>query len=242
MFFIAAFNASIQNARILFSLKISAITDDFAIECDACKFRHVAGETTLVYDYTLLRSAQQHRNRERQAQILHDDYVDEAKGYKYCIIRSTLKPLELFDKHNARKTGRQRAVQSLQAAHNSIKKSDAPRGSASGSEPKSGGSIPNSPTARASTSARSTRNLKANASSAGLNWTPTAKRGKGELQRKLHHTLPVKFLWTLTTDNATLLCKAHNAAKAEKWPGAYYEDAERVAFAACRHRLSNPER
>ncbi len=38
----------------------------------------------------------------------------------------------------------------------------------------------------------------------------------------LDHTLPALYLWPLTTENATLLCQDHNAAKAEKWPSEFY--------------------
>ena len=42
----------------------------------------------------------------------------------------------------------------------------------------------------------------------------------------LDHTLPALYLWPLTTENATLLCKKHNSEKAEKWPGDYYSKSE----------------
>lgn len=42
----------------------------------------------------------------------------------------------------------------------------------------------------------------------------------------LDHTLPVFYLWPLTTKNATLLCKKHNAEKAGKWPSEYYTSVE----------------
>lgn len=42
----------------------------------------------------------------------------------------------------------------------------------------------------------------------------------------LDHTLPAKFLWPMTTANATLLCQRHNAEKAEKWPSEFYTDQE----------------
>lgn len=51
----------------------------------------------------------------------------------------------------------------------------------------------------------------------------------GEASQKLgnlDHTLPVFYLWPLTTNNATLLCRDHNGEKAEKWPGAFYTDQE----------------
>ena len=40
----------------------------------------------------------------------------------------------------------------------------------------------------------------------------------------MDHTLPVYYLWPLTTDNATLLCRKHNGEKSGKWPSEYYSD------------------
>lgn len=41
----------------------------------------------------------------------------------------------------------------------------------------------------------------------------------------LDHTLPVKYLWPLTT-GATLLCAECNNAKHERWPSEFYEQAK----------------
>lgn len=45
-------------------------------------------------------------------------------------------------------------------------------------------------------------------------------------ERPLDHTLPAVFLWPLTTENATLLCREHNGEKSGKWPSEYYSDNE----------------
>jgi hypothetical protein len=47
-----------------------------------------------------------------------------------------------------------------------------------------------------------------------------------EKERPLDHTLPISYLWPLTTDNATLLCRVHNAEKSGKWPSEYYSKDE----------------
>ena len=43
-----------------------------------------------------------------------------------------------------------------------------------------------------------------------------------ERERPLDHTLPVSWLWPLTTENATLLCASCNGKKSGTWPGAFY--------------------
>ena len=45
-------------------------------------------------------------------------------------------------------------------------------------------------------------------------------------ERPLDHTLPAVFLWPLTTENATLLCREHNGGKFSNWPSAYYSEDE----------------
>ena len=47
-----------------------------------------------------------------------------------------------------------------------------------------------------------------------------------DTERPLDHTLPIVFLWPLTTENATLLCREHNGEKSDKWPSEYYLDNE----------------
>ena len=77
-------------------VKDQEITDDFKIVYDVCAFEHTAGETTLVYDYDLRDTRNDSIIESGKFETLHDDYIEEAKGYKYCIICATLKPLELL--------------------------------------------------------------------------------------------------------------------------------------------------
>lgn len=43
-----------------------------------------------------------------------------------------------------------------------------------------------------------------------------------EAERPLDHTLPVSWLWPLSTENATLLCRECNGEKADQWPDQFY--------------------
>jgi hypothetical protein len=47
-------------------------------------------------------------------------------------------------------------------------------------------------------------------------------REKGVREWTLDHTLPVKYLWPVTTQTATLLCNECNNLKHEKWPSEFY--------------------
>ena len=50
--------------------------------------------------------------------------------------------------------------------------------------------------------------------------------GRGKGRYGLDHTLPAKYLWPLTTANATLLCEDCNNAKHDKWPSQFYKPAQ----------------
>ena len=41
-----------------------------------------------------------------------------------------------------------------------------------------------------------------------------------------YHTLPVYYLWPLSTENATLLCHDCNGKKSGTWPSKFYSDAQ----------------
>jgi hypothetical protein len=99
----------------------SAITDDFEIICPACQFRHAAGEASHIYDYDLRDTRDNSIIESGSFEVLHDDYIEEAKSFKYCIICAALKPIELFDKHSSRKTGRQGECNLCKQIYNSIK-------------------------------------------------------------------------------------------------------------------------
>jgi len=51
---------------------------------------------------------------------------------------------------------------------------------------------------------------------------PLTYRLRGAKEYDLDHTLPAKYLWPLTTSNATLLCSECNNAKHDKWPSEFY--------------------
>ena len=203
----------------------SEITDDFDIACGVCNFRHAAGEVSRIYDYDLRDKRDESVIESGSFEVLHDDYVNEAKGYKYCVICATLKPIELFDRHSARKTGRQGECNLCKQIYNSIKNQTrlADQHREASQRRRLYTELTNSP--RIDIGAIYEK-FDSKCFKCWLELDSDREKGKGELRGNLDHTLPAKFLWPLTTHNATLLCKAHNAEKAEKWPGEYYTDAE----------------
>jgi hypothetical protein len=220
------------------------ITDTFNIVCPACKFEHAAGETSIIYDYDLRDRRDNSIFESGKFEILHDDYVQEAKGYKYCIICSTLKPIELFDKHGARQTGRQGECNLCKRLYNSIKNQTrlAEQHREASQKRRLYTELASNPRIDIGKIYERFNNR---CFKCGKELSEDREKGARELRGNLDHTLPAKWLWPMTTDNATLLCKGHNGAKAEKWPRDYYNEAELRKLAPLvgidYHTLKGPE-
>ncbi len=198
---------------------------DFEIACPSCGIVMLSGDETQFYAYKLEDRRDNSIIEEGTFTILHDAYIEEAQEYKYCIICNTIKPLDLFDRHSARKSGHQGECRLCKAVYNSIKNktrlTDQHR--------------------EASQKRRMYLNLSGNAKIESeeiyKRFDYRCFKCKKDLrkvdakERPLDHTLPVVFLWPLTTENATLLCREHNGEKSGKWPSAYYSDNELRALA-----------
>lgn len=199
------------------------IGEDFSIECPACGYVHESGGETKFYDYSM------DVNDDRGVPvsvatgsftIYHDDYIAEAKQYKYCIVCNTLKPLEYFDKHSSRASGRQGECRLCKKAYNEIKNgtrlSDQHREAAQ--KRRLLLDIAGSPKIN-SREIESRYGQKCFCCGKDLSMV-TDKR-----EKPLDHTLPVYYLWPLSTENATLLCRECNGNKSGAWPSDFYDDA-----------------
>ena len=152
--------------------------------------------------------------------ILHDDYIGEAQRLKYCLLCYARKPLELFDKHGSRQSGRQGECRLCKTIYNGIKNQSRV-------------------TDQHREAAQRRRLYKRLAGETGkidsraifvkfdgmcfkcsreLRYTAT-----GQKDFHLDHTLPARLLWPLSTDNATLLCPICNNEKHDLWPSAFYD-------------------
>lgn len=197
------------------------IESDFEIECPSCGYKLKSGEETKFYDYKLMNTKEDKVIEEGEFTILHDDYLDEARKYKYCIVCNTIKPIELFDVHRPRKSGRQGECRLCKAVYNSIKNqtriTDQHREAAQKRKmylDLSGGQKINSKIIH--------ERFQDKCFKCGKDLTNVTS----SKERPLDHTLPIYYLWPLTTDNATLLCMDHNAEKSGKWPSEYYPPSE----------------
>jgi hypothetical protein len=197
------------------------IGESFEIACPACGETLRSGDETSFYSYTLEDLRDNSTIEDGQFTILHDDYVAEAQEYKYCIVCNTLKPLEFFDHHGARKSGRQGECRLCKAVYNAIKNqtrlTDQHREAAQKRRlylDLSGGKKIDSRAVFERFNHRCFRCGK------------DLRDIEDEKERPLDHTLPAFYLWPLTTENATLLCREHNGEKSGKWPSEYYSVAE----------------
>ncbi len=197
--------------------------EDFSIVCPVCGYVHESGGETKFYDYSMDVNDEDGNPvsvATGEFTIYHDDYVEEAKEYKYCIVCNTMKPLEYFDRHSSRASGRQGECRLCKKAYNEIKNgtrlSDQHR-----------------------EAAQKRRLLLDVAGSPKINSREIEARygqkcfccGKDlsdvtdKREKPLDHTLPVYYLWPLSTENATLLCRDCNGSKSGTWPSEFYNDS-----------------
>ena len=196
------------------------LNEFFELLCERCGHVHRFGEDEVFYDYKLKNTESDEVLEEGTFSILHDDYVNEAKDYKYCIICCTLKPLDQFDKHNTRRSKRQGECRLCKAVYNSLKNPTRTRDQHREAAQKrrlyvelaGGGRIDSSEVYR---------RFSYKCFKCGADLSQDIQ-GNSVLRGNLDHTLPAKFLWPLTTENATLLCQEHNMEKSDKWPSEFY--------------------
>jgi endogenous inhibitor of DNA gyrase (YacG/DUF329 family) len=200
-------------------VRTDEITDAFNIECPTCSFNMKSGEETKFYDYELFHKVEKKVIEKGEFSILHDDYLNEAQDYKYCIICNTIKPLHLFDKHSSRKSRRQGECRLCKGVYNSIKNqtriTDQHREAAQKRRlyiDLAGG--------QKIDSKKILDRFNHKCFKCGKDLSEVEKPS----ERPLDHTLPAYYLWPLTTENATLLCQKHNGEKSGKWPSEYYEE------------------
>jgi hypothetical protein len=199
------------------------ISEYFEIQCPTCNFIHKYGEETKFYDYQLKNFNTGKIVESGPFAILHDDYIAEAGRYKYCIICSTIKPVEYFDRHSARKSGRQGECRLCKQVYNTIKNQT--RTTDQHREAAQKRRLYVELTGMGKIESQSIyERFGYKCFMCGKDLSSDLQLGTTVLGGNLDHTLPALYLWPLTTSNATLLCKEHNAEKAEKWPSEYYAD------------------
>ena len=207
--------------RFLF-VREDEISEYFEIECDECGFMHKYGEESTFYEYDLKTLADDKIVESGEFTILHDDYIEEAGLYKYCIICCSLKPVEFFDRHSARQSSHQGECRLCKQAYNAIKNQTRTADQHREAAQKCRLYVELSGTEKIDSKAIYER-YDHNCFVCGKDLSADIQSGATVRGGNLDHTLPALYLWPLTTNTATLLCKEHNAEKAEKWPGTFYD-------------------
>lgn len=198
------------------------IRDDFEIICPSCNMVMRSGDESKFYDYELVdkRTTPPDVIETGEFTILHDDYIQEAQEYKYCIICSTIKSLDLFDRHRSRKSGRQGECRLCKKVYNSIKNQTRLTDQHREAAQKRRMYLDLSGNTKID-SEQTHERFKYRCFKCGKDL-----RNVSAKERPLDHTLPAVYLWPLTSENATLLCRDHNGEKSGKWPSEYYSDKE----------------
>lgn len=196
---------------------------DFEIVCPTCEFAHRADSETKLFDYALVHRSDGSTIEDGEFTVLHGKYVREAPRFKYCLLCYALKPLEYFDRHRSRQSGRQGECRLCKVAYNGIKNqsrtTDQFREAAAkrrlfGLLAGEGGRIDD----RAVFDKFNGTCFKCDRD---LHYPSTASSAF-----QLDHTLPVRLLWPLETQNATLLCAKCNNEKHGLWPSEVYSAAK----------------
>jgi len=202
-------------------IRKSELHEDFEFECPTCNFAFKSGEESKFYDYKLLNKIDGSVPKSGTFTILHDDYINEAQKYKYCIVCNTLKPISFFSEHQSRKSKRQGECRLCKTVYNSIK----------------------NPSRITDQHREASQKRRMYLDLSGQHKIDSEviynrfdhkcfKCGKdlksvlSATEKPLDHTLPIYYLFPLNTTNATLLCRDHNGEKSGKWPSDYYNGDE----------------
>ena len=194
------------------------IGDEFNIPCPSCGLILQSGGESVYYDYELKDLRNNNVIEQGQFVVPHDAYVKEASDYKYCIICNTLKPLEYFDKHAARKSGRQGECTLCKGIYNSIKNQtrliDQHREASE--KRRLYGFLAHEPPKI---------NVKEIFDTFDHKCFRCNKKLTYRTNGNIDHTLPARLFWPIST-GATLLCSDCNNMKHGKWPSEIYSSGQ----------------
>lgn len=208
--------------QFIFVKKDEVAGDAFEIACPACGHVIYSGGESTFYDYELEveQDGEKVIKETGQFVVYHDEYIEEAQEYKYCIVCNTLKPLDHFDRHASRNSGRQGECRLCKKIYNSIKNGTRTTDQHRESAQKRRLYIELSGRRKLDSSVVYER-FRHRCFKCGEDLS-----GAGSADKALDHTLPVYYLYPLSTENATLLCRTCNGVKAGSWPSEFYSDQE----------------
>jgi len=199
------------------------LPSEYQVVCPMCNYEMESGGETIFYEYTMdvEENGEMVQGEPGVFSIFHDDYLNEAQRYKYCIICSAMKPLESFDRHASRTSGRQGECRLCKKAYNEIK-----NGTRLSDQHREAAQKRRLYLDLAGISHIDSSQIEDRFGHCCFNCGKDLSRVMNRTEKPLDHTLPVYFLWPLTTQTATLLCRKCNGDKAEQWPATFYSDSK----------------
>lgn len=208
----------------IITVKKDDIDEDYSIVCPKCGYEHYSGGEQHLFDFSMdvnNDNGEAVSVLEGEFVVSHDEYIENAALYKYCLICNTLKPIEYFHKHAVLKSGRQGECTMCKTNYNAIKNGTRTSDQHFESSQKRRLLIEVAGAARVSRKAIERKyGLKCFNCDKDLSGVTANK------EKPIDHTLPVYYLWPATTDSGTLLCHACNSNKTGKWPSEFYRDAK----------------
>lgn len=194
---------------------------EFDFRCPSCNFHFKSSFEHKLFDYDVVWLDDDSTFSQGEFGVSHKDYVARAPCYKYCIVCYALKPVEAFDRHGSRASGRQGECRLCKQRYNTLKNATRITDQHREAAQKRRLYLSLSGEGRIDSDAIHQRfGFRCFKCDADLSGDIPAS------ERPLDHTLPVRLLWPMTTETATLLCRTHNGEKSGKWPSEYYTDAE----------------
>jgi hypothetical protein len=202
-------------------IREGSLTDDYQIVCPECGSIIESGGETKFFDYTMdvQIDGELVQGEPGVFTIFHDDYVNEAQRYKYCLNCYTMKPLEFFDNHQRRISGRQGECRLCKRAYNEIK-----NGTRLTDQHREAAQKRRLYLDLAGTIKYNSRLIEERFGHRCFNCGKDLSQVTNNNEKPLDHTLPVFYLWPLTNDTATLLCRRCNGDKSGAWPSEFYSD------------------
>lgn len=108
----------------MITVKKDDIDEDYSIICPKCGYEHYSGGEQHLFDFSMDVNndyGEAVSVQEGEFVVSHDEYIENAPLYKYCLICNTLKPIECFHKHAVLKSGRQGECIMCKTNYNAIK-------------------------------------------------------------------------------------------------------------------------
>lgn len=201
----------------IFTMNSKELNNNYSFNCPECEFHYDKNEVINLFDYDLVVNDEL-LDSDTFSQPIHD-YILLSEDYKYCKLCETLKPLSAFHKHSRLSTGRQSECASCKTQYNSFKNGTRTSDQHRESAQKRRLYMDLTATTQKIDSNAIAQRFENKCFNCNLDLT---KEGT----KHLDHTLPVYYLYPLTTNNATLLCSDCNGSKSNKWPSHFYNDSQ----------------